>query len=200
MNGAAKSELSAEVGHHGADAGLASRVPRAFLDRVRDRLSLATRRWREAQGRDRGDHREEAQGVDRERPLEAADVDHDAGERRADDAPEVPLRRAERDGAGELLPRDEVGHERLVRREAEGAGATRRQHDQRDGPRWRRIAGREGREDRGEGGLHGDRAEEQAASRDAVGERAAERTEDRVRDEPGRCDQTRPSRPGPSGS
>ena len=61
-------------------------------------LAARVRGRRELERRDGRDDGEEADGVDRERPLEAAERDDDAGQRRADHPAEVPLRRTERDG------------------------------------------------------------------------------------------------------
>ena len=82
------------------------------------------RRW-QAEQHDRDDHREEARGVDAERPRVAADADDEPGERGADDPAEVPLRGRQRDRADEVLRGHEVGQHRLVGGEADRLRAAR---------------------------------------------------------------------------
>ena len=131
--------------------------------------------------------------VDRFRRRVAADRDHDAGERRPDDAPEVVLRRRQRDRAGKVFDRNEVGEDRLERGEAEPGADPVAEHDDRRGSSGGRMADREQDREQGrERGLHERRRHEQPLAREAVGERAADRAEERDRDERGRRDRSRP--------
>ena len=105
----------------------------------------------------------EAGGVDGERPLVSADADHDAGEGRSDDASEVPLRGAERDGACEVFPADEVRDHRLVRGKAQCLRAPREQHDQGDRRGTGGVHSRERAQRPGEDGLQGGGRQEEPA-------------------------------------
>ena len=89
----------------------------------------ATGRGLEAHRQHAGDHGEEADRVAPQRSTDAAERDRDPGQRRADDAAEVPLRVREPDGGDEVLAGHQAGQRVLERGEAEradGAGAQRR--------------------------------------------------------------------------
>ena len=78
MNGAASSEFEREVSDHEPQRRVAAHEARAVADRV----AIDSPPWCAGGGsrerRDRRDHGEEADGVDRERALEAAEADDDA--------------------------------------------------------------------------------------------------------------------------
>ncbi len=148
----------------------------------------------ESQDEQHRDDGKEARSVDREGPRVATGGDDDPGERRADDPPEVPLRRRERDGTDELLLRDEVGEDRVEGREAERLGAAGEEHDPGDDPGRRRAGGGEEREDPGQHRLDARRREEQTAARPAIGECTAERSDERGGDEVRGGDESGPRR------
>ena len=90
---------------------------------------LAARR-RHPHHQQRRDHDQKRRGVDGVDPGDAARRDDDAAERRTGDRRHLHHDRVEGDGVRQVLARNEVGHERLPRREVEGAGGgtARRQH------------------------------------------------------------------------
>ena len=91
-----RGEERVEAHRHRVDAepGLAAHEAEAFDDGVEQLLVARVRtRFRQHEREQHRDHREEAHRVDRLRPGVPADRDHDARERRPDDAAEVVLRR-----------------------------------------------------------------------------------------------------------
>ena len=141
------------------------------------------------------DDGEEAQGIDRlRRRVAVLGADDDAGERGPDNPPEVVLRRRQRDRALEILDGNEVGQQRGERGEPERGARAVAERDQRDRER-RRMPGREHeREQGGEHGLRNSGRHQEPLAREPVGERAAERAEDRDREERGRGHRSRPRR------
>ncbi len=117
-------------------------------------------------------------------PRVATDRDDHAREHGPDDAAEVVLRRGERDRARQVFDRHEVGEDRLERGEAEARADPVGERDQRQDRRRRVTDDEQGREECRQSGLHERRAHEQELAGQAVGERAADRTEERDRDEP----------------
>ena len=175
--------------------GIAAHEAGALADRAQDRHA--------ARAGDGGGRRNEATTANTakklsvlssERELVAAEPDHEPGERGTDHAPEVPLRRRERDRAGELVAGTRSGSiawnagkpiafahpaPSTISVTSPGLGSPTLVDE---------------REQRGEEDLERRRGEQQRAARHAVGERAAERREQRGRHEPGGGDQSGPAR------
>ena len=96
------------VERHAPDDERSAGSPRTNRAPSPDRAAGSTsprgrhRRWEPERG-DHREHGEEASVLISERELVAAEADHEPGERGADHAPEVPLRRRERHRAGHVL-------------------------------------------------------------------------------------------------
>ena len=125
MNGAASSELSAmhPTTKRSAGSPRTKRAP-SRIDRRID-TPPTWRGRRQVERRHHREDREEAERVEEERELVAAEADDEPGQRGPDDPTEVPLRRRQRDRAGEVFARDEVGEHRLERGEADRVARSR---------------------------------------------------------------------------
>ncbi|MNK70973.1 hypothetical protein D3C87_904130 [compost metagenome] len=130
---------------------------------------------------DRQDHGEEGDGVEHEGHADAQDGDDQASEGGSGGAGEVEAGGVERDGLGELVAGDQLGHDGLKGRGVEGGPGSQREGQRQEGegggvPGERQEAQQEGREEHP--GLGG---QDQLAAVDDVGEGSGHEGEDEGR-------------------
>ena len=178
-------------GHDGEDrVGAAGRATRSraavgsHRRQSRRRILLDRDELLLADEQERGQHREEAHRVDDEAEARSDCGDHEAGDRRPDDARAVEEARVERDRVRQLPRADHLEGERLASGRVEREGDAAERSEDVDDRQRRRPGQRDDRERDRDRHRRGLRRHDELAGLDAVGDDAGDESEDGERHEP----------------